>query len=125
MRMCFFTLAVATLVAGCTVTLGELERFDLDADEAMLCGVYYRNWGRADDLWAELERRGLVDGENRETVDAGRVSLGMTECEAQIAWGHLYEINRTITGRRHIEQWVFGDGNYLYFENGRINAIQN
>jgi hypothetical protein len=41
------------------------------------------------------------------------------------SWGKPKSVNRTTTGYGVREQWVYGDGNYLYFENGKLTAIQN
>jgi hypothetical protein len=40
-------------------------------------------------------------------------------------WGKPDHINRTITATKVHEQWVYGDNSYLYFENGKLTAIQN
>ena len=54
------------------------------------------------------------------------VSVGMTEQDAlDSSWGKPQRVNTTRTaGSRH-EQWVYRPGNYLYFENGILTAIQN
>ena len=41
------------------------------------------------------------------------------------SWGKPKEIHRTTTSHGSHEQWVYGDGNYLYFDNGIVTAIQN
>ena len=54
------------------------------------------------------------------------VSIGMSQDEALASnWGKPVRINRTITAHGTNEQWVYGGGNYLYFENGKLTAIQN
>lgn len=53
------------------------------------------------------------------------VSIGMTKEEVlRSSWGKPREINQTHTGHGTTEQWVYGGG-YLYFRNGRLNAVQN
>lgn len=44
-------------------------------------------------------------------------------CEA--AWGSPININRTIIKGLISEQWVYGFGTYLYFDNGKLIAIQD
>lgn len=41
------------------------------------------------------------------------------------SWGIPEDINRTITENCTYEQWDYGNGNYLYFENGKLTAIQD
>lgn len=41
------------------------------------------------------------------------------------SWGKPNSINRTTNKYGTHEQWVYGDGNYLYFENGVLTSIQN
>lgn len=54
------------------------------------------------------------------------VTIGMTKQEVlDSIWGEPEDIN-TSTGIWGVhEQWIYGNGNYLYFENGRLTAIQN
>lgn len=55
----------------------------------------------------------------------GSVYIGMTKEMALEAWGKPQDVNTTTTKYSIREQWVYGDGNYLYFENGKLTAIQN
>lgn len=56
----------------------------------------------------------------------GGVRIGMTKKQVlKSNWGHPDSINKTITRYGVREQWVYGDQEYLYFENGRLTAIQN
>jgi hypothetical protein len=53
------------------------------------------------------------------------VSVGMSQDDvAASSWGRPKQINRTTTARGTEEQWVY-DGGYLYFENGRLTAVQH
>lgn len=53
------------------------------------------------------------------------VSIGMTEQEVlDSSWGRPEHVNRTITAKGKDEQWVYGDGDYLYFQNGVLRTIQ-
>lgn len=54
------------------------------------------------------------------------VRIGMTADEVLMSsWGRPEHVNRTIRARGSSEQWVYGSGNYLYFENGILTTIQN
>ncbi len=54
------------------------------------------------------------------------VSIGMTREEAiASSWGKPEHINTTIRASGRHEQWVYGSGNYLYFEDGKLTSIQN
>ncbi|MDP4077889.1 hypothetical protein [Acidovorax sp. A1169] len=39
-------------------------------------------------------------------------------------WGSPQHVNKTTTQYGTREQWVYRNGNYLYFENGRLSGIQ-
>ena len=56
----------------------------------------------------------------------GGVRIGMTakHVREKTDWGEPNSINTTITSSGRIEQWVYGDGDYLYFRNGILDAIQ-
>ena len=54
-----------------------------------------------------------------------KVKIGMTETEAELAWGKPKEINVGIYGSSSQDQWLYGTNSYLYFENGKLSAIQN
>ena len=54
------------------------------------------------------------------------VSIGMSEQEVlDSSWGRPQRINRTSTAAGSREQWVYGIGNYLYFDNGKLTAVQS
>lgn len=56
----------------------------------------------------------------------GGVRIGMTAAQViKSNWGKPNNINRTTTPYSECEQWVYGDHNYLYFENGILTSIQN
>jgi len=54
-------------------------------------------------------------------------TIGMTTKQVRDAtsWGEPLKVNRTILQGVEDEQWVYGGGQYLYFRNGRLYAIQN
>jgi hypothetical protein len=82
----------------------------------------------------EAERKAELE---RERQEGGRVAaelakkpgarIGMTAKQViqKTNWGWPDSVNRTIIRHGTREQWVYGDGQYLYFENGRLTAIQH
>lgn len=56
----------------------------------------------------------------------GQVCIGMTKAMVLESWGHPSGgINKTTGAWGIHEQWVYGMGQYLYFENGKLTTIQN
>lgn len=55
----------------------------------------------------------------------GKVLLGMNKKMCIVAWGKPININRTMVSGLISEQWVYGWGTYLYFNNGKLTAIQD
>lgn len=86
-------------------------------------------------LWMQ-ERSAVRDAERREELarikaeEADRkkrpsARLGMSKKEVLgTRWGKPDSINVTQTARGTREQWVYGYGNYLYFENGVLTGAQ-
>ena len=51
--------------------------------------------------------------------------IGMTAQQVlNSSWGKPDAVNTTIEGPRRLEQWIYGAGNTLYFENDRLHSIQ-
>jgi hypothetical protein len=40
-------------------------------------------------------------------------------------WERPQEVNRTINKLGTHEQWVYSNGSYLYFDNGKLTSIQD
>lgn len=55
----------------------------------------------------------------------GQVILGMSTEMCRYAWGEPSRINTTIVEGLKCEQWVYSLYSYLYFDNGKLTAIQN
>jgi len=58
-------------------------------------------------------------------IAEGKVVLGMNKEMCIASWGNPIDINRTIVKGLTSEQWVYGWGTYLYFDNGVLSAMQN
>ena len=50
--------------------------------------------------------------------------IGAEAAVAEVAWGRPARVNRTVTAAAAREQWVYGDRQYIYVDNGIITAIQ-
>jgi hypothetical protein len=79
---------------------------------------------------AEAERRRAIRAmrwpeATKERVLNRRIAIGMTAEMVRLAWGGPTDINRTTTVRGIWEQWVYGDGAYVYLQNGVVTAFQN
>ncbi len=69
----------------------------------------------------EKERKELAAKRKKEGV-----KIGMTREEVLGSnWGKPTRVNKTTTANGTREQWVYESGNYLYFNDGVLTAIQN
>jgi hypothetical protein len=55
---------------------------------------------------------------------SARIGMTSTQVRDETEWGRPEKINKTITARGVREQWVYWSGEYLYFDNGKLTAIQ-
>lgn len=60
-----------------------------------------------------------------DTIESGKVFLGMQKDLVIMSWGIPRSINKTTASYGAHEQWVYSIGNYLYFEDGILTTIQN
>lgn len=75
---------------------------------------------------AEAEERARKEAEEKARKKSQGVSIGMSKQDVlDSSWGKPDHINTTTTRYGVHEQWVYGGGNYLYFENGKLTSIQN
>lgn len=54
-----------------------------------------------------------------------KIYIGMPSDAVKLSWGKPIDINRTISKYGTREQWVYGNGRYLYFDDGILEAIQD
>jgi hypothetical protein len=54
-----------------------------------------------------------------------QVAIGMTWLQVRLSRGSPLEINTTKTKAHVREQWVYGIGEYVYFTDGKVTAIQS
>ncbi|MCE7997017.1 MAG: hypothetical protein HEP71_33975 [Roseivirga sp.] len=76
---------------------------------------------RLDDL-KTLEKYGDYYGK---LIIEKKVVIGMTKEMCRKAWGSPLDIYKTTLEGLVSEQWVYSLSNYLYFDNGKLTAIQN
>lgn len=81
----------------------------------------YRRAMQQDEQAAMTELRSEVAAKKTRGVYVG---MNMTDALAS-SWGRPRNVRRTIVSTASHEQWIYGGGNYLYFENGLLTAIQN
>jgi hypothetical protein len=78
---------------------------------------------------AEAADRKMAAQAERQRLAKARkegVRVGMTAKQVlESSWGKPESVNRTTTASSVNEQWVYGGGSYLYFDNGVLTAIQN
>lgn len=79
---------------------------------------------------AEAERKKQIaeaaaQADTQSKRPGARIGMTPKQVTEGTNWGKPERINRTITATGTDEQWVYGNGNYLYFRNGKLRAIQN
>ncbi|MNK89964.1 hypothetical protein D3C87_1099940 [compost metagenome] len=86
-----------------------------------------RDLNRFDEYFLETDPRKKHNWPEKiwKSIENSKVSLGMTREQATFSWGTPKSINKTHNSSNTLEQWVYGDGNYLYFRNGKLVSIQN
>ena len=60
---------------------------------------------------------------NGTLIIQGKVKIGFTKKMCEESWGKPSDINKASGSWGVHEQWVYGYGSYLYFENGRLTSI--
>jgi hypothetical protein len=73
---------------------------------------------------AELAAREQAERAKLARRPGARIGMTSRQVLEGTNWGKPERVNRTLTKLGVSEQWVY-DGGYLYFDNGRLTAIQN
>lgn len=107
-------LAAAPPVA---VPPGRIVDAGMSADEkaAFLKTRAGRLWKKHEGGWSPDDCRTIVDG---------KIRVGMTREMVRAAWGSPEHVNTTVYKSGVHEQWVYGSGQYVYFENGEMTSLQ-
>ena len=74
----------------------------------------------------ESQRRSLLSDDRVQTMSCTQSPrIGMSEQEVLAScWGKPRSRRRTGVEGLMRDQWIYGDGRYLYFDNGRLLAIE-
>jgi hypothetical protein len=73
----------------------------------------------------EAQRKGLLSDDRVQTSCSENLRIGMSEEEVLAScWGKPRSRRRTGVEGLIRDQWSYGDGRYLYFDNGRLFAIE-
>lgn len=99
--------------------------FDISPDElnVRLAKIDADKKKEQQDFEAEIEKERSRIAEIARRPNA-RIGMTTKEVVSKTNWGKPEQINRTVTADSVTEQWVYGEGEYLYFRNGRLTAIQ-
>ena len=54
-----------------------------------------------------------------------KIGMSAAMVQEKTNWGAPKSVNRTTTSQGVMEQWVYEGGQYLYFRNSKLYAIQN
>ena len=82
--------------------------------------LYYYFWPKMTVDY--IKKRYGINGWKK--IIAKKVSIGWPKELCKFSWGEPNKINKTKSSYGNHEQWVYSSG-YLYFENGKLTAIQN
>lgn len=66
-----------------------------------------------------------ISTNNWNLIMKGKVRIGWNKILCELSWGKPEKINTTRGNFGIHEQWVYYGESYLYFENGKLTAIQN
>ena len=99
----------------------------------VFCSTYLKNFIPYNEYLAESKKKANWEKSmitkygkaNGTLIIQGKVNIGFTKKMCEESWGKPSDINKTSGSWGVHEQWVYGYGSYLYFENGRLTSIQN
>jgi hypothetical protein len=61
----------------------------------------------------------------KKTILENKIRIGMTAEQVTLSWGKPRTINRSVGAWGVHEQWIYGGGTNLYFENDRLTSFQD
>ena len=107
------------MAANC-VALEELER---DISEKTIKEAEAKALRKQQEQYA---LQAAMDEEKRR-AKLPNIRLGMTGdyVKNKTNWGHPIKVNRSVGSWGVHEQWIYGEGQYLYFQNGKLTSWQN
>lgn len=113
------------MIDECATKLASGAVFDRDSGWPAYCNKFEKTevvQSRVSELTGKSSG---FSSEEKRSVSKGEVHIGMSVQAAEAAWGRPKSVNRTTDASGVREQWVYGDGNYLYMRNGRLESFQN
>lgn len=119
-------LIIAAMVAGTSVCVASpwdpIERLP---DSMSLEEVYQEGLRQhRADLHRQVDIcKGLSKWEKK-LVKNGEITLGMSEKALVCSWGKADHINKSVGPWGVHKQWVYGNGQYVYTENGKVTSWQ-
>jgi hypothetical protein len=114
------------MVDRCAVPLAHERALDTRRDWPAYCNSFRDSdlvTARVSQLRSIFQALDL-SSDQRERVRAGQIWVGAEAVVAEVAWGRPARVNRTATAAGTREQWIYGDRQYIYVDNGIITAIQ-
>lgn len=60
-----------------------------------------------------------------ELIKQRKIRIGLSEKQALLSWGKSERVNKTVGSYGVREQWVYGPGQYVYMENGKLTSFQS
>lgn len=97
-----------------------------DGQEAWLSTLAFQYGSSELSATAPGKRSKVADSKGTAAAPKAGVSIGMSKEQVlKSSWGRPSGVNKTHTSAGTTEQWVYGGGNYLYFRNGILEAVQN
>ncbi len=85
----------------------------------------YNEWNeKVETRKNEEDAKRLAEEKARKKQEGVRIGMSKQDV-LDSSWGEPKKINTSIGSWGTHEQWVYGNGNYLYFENGKLTSIQN
>ena len=75
---------------------------------------------------AERTKKALqADWARRTNLPGPAIGMTPEQVVSGTSWGRPARVIRTVTKQGATEQWVYSSGNYLYFVDGKVDAIQS
>lgn len=97
---------------------------DMQATKDRLDAEAQERQAKLTEMKAEIEREAEAARKVLAAKPDAKIGMSKNQVENHSNWGRLEYKNRTVTRHGVFEQWVYGAGQYLYFENGKLTAIQ-
>ena len=88
-----------------------------------LCSRFGRY--RAAEDRAEIRKRKIISQSEWPLIEAHKIRVGMSEVALLCSFGAPEVVHRTVTSALVQKQYVYGDGLYVYVENGLVTSFQN